>query len=72
MFNAIKSVQDGTFKGGTDTINTVANDGVGLGKIGPAGQKYADQVEEIRQQIADGDDQGHPRHGQVASRFHTR
>ena len=54
VFNAIKSVQDGTFKGGTDTINTVANDGVGIGTIGPAGQKYADQVEEIRQQIADG------------------
>ena len=54
VFNAIKSVQDGTFKGGTNTINTVENDGVGIGTIGPAGQKYADQVEEIRQQIADG------------------
>ena len=54
VFNAIKSVQDGTFKGGTNTINTVANDGVGIGTIGPAGQQYADQVEEIRQQIADG------------------
>jgi len=52
--NAIKSVADGTFKGGTDVLNNIENDGVGLGKIGPAGQKYADQVEEIRQQIADG------------------
>jgi basic membrane protein A and related proteins len=52
--NAIKSVSDGTFKGGTDVLNNIKNDGVGLGKIGPAGQKYADQVEEIRQQIADG------------------
>jgi basic membrane protein A and related proteins len=52
--NAIKSVADGTFKGGTDVLNNIKNDGVGLGKIGPAGQKYADQVEEIRQQIADG------------------
>jgi basic membrane protein A and related proteins len=52
--NAIKSVADGTVKGGTDVLNNVENDGVGLGKIGPAGQKYADQVEEIRQQIADG------------------
>jgi basic membrane protein A and related proteins len=55
VFNAIKSVQDGTFKGGTDVVNTVANDGVGLGKIGPAGQKYADQVEKVRQQIAAGE-----------------
>jgi basic membrane protein A and related proteins len=54
VYNAIKSVQDGTFKGGTDVLNNIENDGVGLGKIGPAGQKYADQVEEIRQQIADG------------------
>jgi basic membrane protein A and related proteins len=52
--NAIKSVADGTFKGGTDVLNNIKNDGVGIGKIGPAGQKYADQVEEIRQQIADG------------------
>lgn len=55
VFNAIKAVQDDTFKGGTDVLNNVANDGVGLGKIGPAGQQYADQVEEIRQQIADGE-----------------
>jgi basic membrane protein A len=54
VYNAIKSVQDGTFKGGTNVISTVENDGVGIGTIGPAGQKYADQVEEIRQQIADG------------------
>ena len=55
VYNAIKSVQDGTFKGGTDVINTVANNGVGLGKIGPAGQQYADQVKKIRQQIAAGE-----------------
>jgi basic membrane protein A and related proteins len=51
---AIKSVQDGTFKGGSDVLNNVANNGVGIGKIGPAGQKYAAQVAKIRQQIADG------------------
>jgi basic membrane protein A len=54
VFNAIKSVQDGTFEGGTDVINSIENDGVGLGKIGPAGQKYADQVQKIQDQIADG------------------
>jgi basic membrane protein A len=53
--NAIKSVQDGTFKGGTDVLNNIENDGVGIGKIGPAGQKYADQVEQIKQQIASGE-----------------
>jgi len=54
VFNAIKSAQDGTFKGGTDVINTVANHGVGLGKIGPAGQQYAAQVRKIQAQIAAG------------------
>ncbi len=51
---AITSVQDGTFKGGTDVLNNVKNNGVGLGKISAAGQKYAAQVAKIRQQIADG------------------
>jgi len=55
VYNAIKSVQDGTFKGGTDVVNTVANNGVGIGKIGPAGQKYAAQVEKVRKQIAAGE-----------------
>jgi basic membrane protein A and related proteins len=52
---AIASVQGGTFKGGTDVLSNVKNNGVGIGKIGPAGQKYAAQVAKIRQQIADGE-----------------
>jgi len=40
VFDAIKRVQDGSFKGGTDVIATVENGGVGLGQIGPAGTKY--------------------------------
>jgi basic membrane protein A and related proteins len=55
VFDAIKRAQDGTFKGGTDVVHTVENDGVGLGKIGPAGTKYADQVKEIQDQIAAGE-----------------
>ncbi len=55
VFRAIKAVQDGTFKGGVDQISTVANDGVGIGKISAEGQKYADQVEKIREQIASGE-----------------
>jgi basic membrane protein A len=60
VFNAIKSVQDGKFKGGTDVINTVANNGVGIGKIGPAGQKYAAQIDKIKAQIAAGQITGIP------------
>ena len=55
VFNSIKRAQDGTFKGGTDVVATVANEGVGIGKISAAGQKYVDQIEELQQQIADGE-----------------
>jgi basic membrane protein A and related proteins len=55
VFNAIKRVQDGSFKGGTDVIATVENGGVGLGKIGPAGEKYADQIKEVTDKIAAGE-----------------
>jgi len=54
VFNAIKSVQDGTFKGGTDVLNNVANNGVGIGKIGPAGQKYEGEIKKIQFEIAAG------------------
>jgi len=55
VFDAIKRVQDGKFKGGTDVIATVENEGVGLGKIGPAGTKYEAKVREITDQIAAGE-----------------
>ena len=55
VFDAIKRAQDGTFEGGTDVVATVENGGVGLGKISAAGQKYADQVKEIQDQIAAGE-----------------
>ena len=48
-------------------VATVENGGVGIGKISAEGQKYADQVQEIQDQIAAGEI-GHPGHGQVAPR----
>jgi basic membrane protein A len=54
VFDAVKRVQDGKFKGGTDVVATVANGGIGLGKIGPAGTKYADQVKKVQDDIASG------------------
>jgi basic membrane protein A len=54
VFKAIKSVQSGSFKGGTDVIATVANGGVGIGKLGPEGQKYADQIKKVQDDIASG------------------
>jgi basic membrane protein A and related proteins len=55
VFQAVKRAQAGNFKGGTDVIATVANGGVGLGKLSAEGQKYADQVKEIQDQIAAGE-----------------
>jgi basic membrane protein A len=54
VFNEIKAVQGGSFGGGTDTVNTVENNGVGIGKISSAGEKYAAQVKQIQDQIASG------------------
>jgi basic membrane protein A len=54
VFNAVKSVQDNSYKGGTDVVNSLQNNGVGIGKISPAGQKYAAQVKTIQSQILDG------------------
>jgi basic membrane protein A len=55
VFDAIKRSTDGKFAGGTDVIATVKNGGVGLGKIGPAGEKYAGQVKEVQDKIASGE-----------------
>jgi basic membrane protein A len=55
VFESAKAAQDGTFKGGEDQIFDLKSDGVGLGKINADGQKYADQIDEIKQQIISGE-----------------
>jgi basic membrane protein A and related proteins len=55
VMEAIRRVQEGTAKGGSDVIATVENGGVGIGKLGPEGQQYADQIQEIQDQIASGE-----------------
>jgi basic membrane protein A and related proteins len=60
VFDAIKRAQDGKFAGGTDVIATVKNGGVGLGKLGPEGQKYADQIKKVQEDIASGKITGIP------------
>jgi basic membrane protein A len=54
VFNTIKAAQDGSFEAGTDTVNSIENDGVGIGKISSAGQKYAADVKKIQDQIKSG------------------
>jgi basic membrane lipoprotein Med (substrate-binding protein (PBP1-ABC) superfamily) len=55
VFDAIKRAQEGSTKGGSDVIASVENGGVGLGKLGPEAQDYADQIKEITDQIAAGE-----------------
>jgi basic membrane protein A len=55
VFETAKAVQDGTYKGGEDQIFDLKSDGVGLGKINAEGEKYSDQIDEIRQKIIDGE-----------------
>jgi basic membrane protein A and related proteins len=54
VLDAIKRAQAGDFGGGTDVIATVKNGGVGIGKISAAGQKYADQIKQVEDDIASG------------------
>jgi basic membrane protein A and related proteins len=55
VFEAVERAQAGQFKGGTDVIATVENGGVGLGKLGPEGEKYADQIDQVTEQVASGE-----------------
>jgi basic membrane protein A and related proteins len=55
VFEAVQRAQAGNFKGGTDVIATVENGGVGLGKISAEGQQYAEQIQEVQDQIASGE-----------------
>jgi len=55
VYDTIKAVQDGSFKGGTDTIFDVKSGGVGLGKVSSEGSKYEEQVNQVMEQIKSGE-----------------
>ena len=44
----------GKFAAGANVTNNVANGGIGYGKIGPAGLKFAPQIEKIYNEIKAG------------------
>jgi basic membrane protein A and related proteins len=55
VFDAIKAVQDGKFKGGSDLLFNLKNDGMSVGKINPAvPQKFIDEMNKYKQQIISG------------------
>ena len=55
VFATVQDVQGDAFKGGTDNVFDLASEGVGYGKTNAEGEKYAEQVDEIQQQIASGE-----------------
>jgi len=55
VFDAIKAAQGGNFQGNeTNVINDMTNNGVGYGKIGEAGAKYAGEIAKVAQEIKSG------------------
>jgi len=55
VFDTVKQVQDGSFKGGEDTIFDVKSGGVGLGKVSSEGSKYQEQVDKVMERISSGE-----------------
>jgi basic membrane protein A len=61
VFLTIQSVQEGSWEGGGNATFGLQEDGVGLGKVSPdVPDEDVDQVEQIKQQIADGEITGIP------------
>jgi basic membrane protein A len=60
VFNAIKALMAGKFAAGANVTNNIANGGIGYGKIGPAGLKFAPEIAKIYGQIKDGQITGIP------------
>ncbi|MDA0184307.1 BMP family ABC transporter substrate-binding protein [Solirubrobacter phytolaccae] len=55
VYDEIKAVQDGTFKGGANTIFDVKSGAVGIGETNEVGAKYADQIKAEQEKIASGE-----------------
>jgi basic membrane protein A and related proteins len=52
VYTAIKDLQNGTFS--SNLQENIKNGGVGIGKIGPAGQKYSSQIDNIISEMKSG------------------
>jgi basic membrane protein A len=56
VFETVKAVREGKWKGGTDAVFNLANDGVAVGTTSDkVSQEILDKVEELKQQIIDGE-----------------
>jgi basic membrane protein A and related proteins len=55
VFATVQEVQDGGFKGGTDALFNVANDGAGFGEVNAEGEKYVPEVDKQVEKIKSGE-----------------
>jgi basic membrane protein A len=56
VYETVKAVREGTWKGGTDAVFNLENDGVAVGTTSDkVSQEILDKVEELKQQIIDGE-----------------
>jgi len=55
VYNEVKAVQEGGFKGGANTVFDVKSGAVGFGDTNEVGAKYADQIKEVQDKIASGE-----------------
>ena len=69
---AVKSVQDDSYKGGTDVIFDLKNDGVGLGALGPAGHEVRGPGHRDRRQDQERRDHRHPERRSSNEQWLTR
>jgi basic membrane protein A len=56
VFETVKAVQEGTWKGGSDAVFNLENEGVAIGETSDqVTQDILDRIEELKQQIIDGE-----------------
>ena len=55
VFNTVKAVQDGTFKGGGNETFELSNNGVGIGKVSSAGSAFDSQITDVADRIKSGE-----------------
>jgi basic membrane protein A len=55
VFETAKTIQDGSFKGGEDTVFDVKSGAVGVGKVNAAGRPFQEDVKKVQDQIAAGE-----------------
>ena len=60
VFDTIEAVRSGRFAGGRNALNSLANGGVGYGKIGPAGTGYATRLAKVESAVESGQISGIP------------